>query len=105
LAKSRAARNRERIKQFFEEGWKPSRDLEPFINLSEEYLEDSLKHIQENERCAELAQKSLYYSMWAGEKLELEKAQFDIRKNGRRENFFIVRYKFFRMDKNFYETF
>lgn len=104
LAKSRAARNRERIKQFSEEGWKPSRDLEPFINLSEEYLEDSLKHLQENERCAELAQKSLCYSMWAGEKLELEKAQFDIQKNGRRENFFIGcdTKGFSRMDKNLF---
>jgi GH35 family endo-1,4-beta-xylanase len=88
LAKSRTAKNRERISAFEKEGWKPSKDLKPFIDLSEEYLSDASKNSVNAEKCAELAQNSLYYSMWAGEKIELEKAWYDIKKNGYRENFF-----------------
>ncbi len=89
LAKSRVAKNRERINQFVSEGWRPSRDLQPFLELSEEYLTDARKSENDKEKCAELSQSSLYYSMWAGEKLELEKAWFDIAKNKFRDEFFI----------------
>jgi GH35 family endo-1,4-beta-xylanase len=89
LAKSRVAKNRERINLFIEEGWQPSKDLKVFIDLSEEYLFDANKFENNNDKCAELSQSSLYYSMWAGEKLELEKAWFDIGKNKYRDEFFI----------------
>jgi endo-1,4-beta-xylanase len=88
LAKSRATKNNERIGKFSKDGWLPSKDLKPFIDLTDEYLSDSMKHQNNEEKCAELSQKSLYYSMWAGEKIELEKAWFDIKKNGYRDSFF-----------------
>jgi endo-1,4-beta-xylanase len=89
LAKSRAAKNRERQVLFAKEGWQPSRDLRPFIELSEEYLADAIKAENDEPKCASLSQNSLYYSMWAGEKIELEKAWFDIAKSKYRDDFFI----------------
>jgi GH35 family endo-1,4-beta-xylanase len=89
LAKSRVAKNRERLNQFIKDGWEPSKDLKPFIDLSDEYLADAIKVQNDGEKCGKLSQLSLYYSMWAGEKIELEKAWFDIKRNGNRENFFI----------------
>ncbi|MFO7446267.1 MAG: endo-1,4-beta-xylanase [Ignavibacteriaceae bacterium] len=89
LAKSRAAKNRERIREFVKEGWSPSRDLKPYIDLSEEYLADAVKSQTDTEKCAKLSQQSLYYSMWAGEKIEIEKAWFDIKRNEYRKDFFI----------------
>ena len=89
LAKSRVTKNRERVLSFIDEGWKPSKDLTPFIDLSEEYLFDASKVLQDESKCAGLSQKSLYYSMWAGEKIELEKAWYDIAKNQFREDFFV----------------
>lgn len=89
LAKSRVAHNGKRIEQFIKEGWQPSRDLKPFIDLSGEYLADAYKAELDESKCAKLSQSSLYYSMWAGEKMELEKAWFDIAKNKFRDDFFI----------------
>jgi len=89
LAKSRASRNRKRVKQFLEEGWEPSRDLKPLIDLTEEYLADASKIEQGEIKCAQLSQSSLYYSMWAGEKIEVEKSWYDIAKNKFRDKFFI----------------
>ena len=89
LAKSRVLKNNERIKKFTNENWIPSKELKPFIDLSDELLSDAVKFQNDSEKSAALAQKSLYYSMWAGEKIELEKAWFDIKKNGYRNDFFI----------------
>lgn len=39
--------------------------------------------------CAIIAEFALYYSMWAGEKIEVEKSWYDIAKNKFRDKFFI----------------
>ena len=88
LAKSRTIQNNKRINEFTKSGWSPSKDLKPFIDLSDEYLAEASKYQQDNGKSAKLAQKSLYYSMWAGEKIELEKALYDISRNGKKNDFF-----------------
>jgi endo-1,4-beta-xylanase len=88
LAESRVARNRKRVNLFQQQGWKPSRETQALTDLSEGYLEDARKALPDNESCAQLAQKSLLYALWASEKMELEKAQFDIRRRGYRPAFF-----------------
>jgi GH35 family endo-1,4-beta-xylanase len=104
LAKSRAAKNRERVNKFVKEGWQPSKDLKPYIDLSEEYLADAVKFQNDGEKCGRLSQSSLYYSMWGGEKIEIEKSWFDIKKNDYREDFFMGcdTKGFSRMDKNLF---
>ncbi|NUM76689.1 endo-1,4-beta-xylanase [candidate division KSB1 bacterium] len=89
LAKSRVLRNRRRINLHSKGGWKASRELAAFVNLSEEYFADAAKVQNEGERCGALAQKALHYAMWASEKIELEKAEHDINKTGPRPDFFI----------------
>jgi hypothetical protein len=89
LAKSRMARVLKRLQEFKKDGFTPSRELEPFLSLSQEFMLGAEHAVQDNEKCARLSQKSLYYSMWAGEKMELEKAWHDIEKMEPRTNFFI----------------
>src|SRR5690606_38194323 len=81
LAKSRVLRNRTRIKHLMKDGWNPSNEVNMFGELAEGYFEDASKKINENEKCAELAQQALNYALWAGEKMELDKADFLIKKN------------------------
>lgn len=89
LAKSRVVRNRKRFKLHDRNGWKPSHELSVFMNLSEEYFADATKAQADGEKCGRLAQQALYYAMWASEKIELERAQFDIQNRGQRADFFI----------------
>lgn len=88
LARSRAAANEKRLADFEKLGYSPSRDVTAFLDLSRQYLEDALRPF-DDEKKARLAQQSLYYSMWGGEMLELDRAQMDIRKRGSRHDFFI----------------
>jgi hypothetical protein len=88
FANSRVARNRLRSSRFVSQGWIASPELKAYINLSEEILRDAEKNINDAEKCAVLSQKSLMYALWASEMLELEKANYDILKNGKREGFF-----------------
>src|SRR5450759_2587119 len=89
LAKSRVARNRRRIDVHKKEGWKPSHEVEQLVNLSEAYFDDAKKIQSDGEQCGLWSQQSLLYAMGVGEKIELEKAEFDIQKNGYRPNFFV----------------
>lgn len=89
LAKSRVMRNRRRIELHKKQGWIPSFEIMSFVNLSDELYNDATKVLSDGEKCGELSQKSLLYAMWASEKIELEKARFDIQKNGLRKDFFI----------------
>ncbi|HEX2866952.1 MAG TPA: endo-1,4-beta-xylanase [Ignavibacteriales bacterium] len=91
LAKSRVYRNRRRLKKFSEEnpGFKPPKDTQAFLDLSEDFLSDAGKYSSNGEKCAQFSQTALYYAMWGGEKLELSKAQNDIERRGYRQNFFI----------------
>jgi len=88
LAKSRLVKNRERYEQFVKDGYKPGRDVKAYLDLSEEYFHDSERVSADEWKRARLAQKSLFYSMWGGEKLELDKAEKDILRMGNREKFF-----------------
>lgn len=89
LAKSRVLRNRRRMKLHAMEEWRPSRELAAFVNLAEEYFADAQKAQSNGEKCGALAQRALYFAMWAGEMMELEKAEHAIAKRGYRQNFFI----------------
>lgn len=88
LAMSRAARNARRIARFSRDGWTPSRDVRAYVALADEYLADAARAQADDTRCAELAQKVLFYSLWAGETMELERAVFDIARAPRRVRFF-----------------
>ncbi|OGU74256.1 MAG: hypothetical protein A2V93_08150 [Ignavibacteria bacterium RBG_16_34_14] len=89
LAKSRVARNRNRLSKFSKDNYSPSREVKSFLNLSEEFLEDAEKAELNIEKMGMLSQQSLYYAMWGGEKLELDYAKFKIKKAGFRPEFFI----------------
>ncbi|MBI4429762.1 MAG: hypothetical protein HY562_11665, partial [Ignavibacteriales bacterium] len=89
LAKSRVARNRKRVSAHKKSGWKPSLEVETLLNVSEGYLQDARKVIANDEQSGMLSQKALLYAMIVGEKIELEKAEFDIGKAGYRPGFFI----------------
>lgn len=88
LAKSRLVRTEKRLEHFMERGYLPSREVASFIDLSREYFEDAERADSEENR-AHYAQKALYYGMWGGEMLELDKARKDIRRIGFREDFFV----------------
>ncbi len=89
LARSRVARNLRRMDRHGKDGWRPSRQVTAYVDLSRGYLDDATKAENDGERCGELAQRSLYYATFAGEWIELEKAQFDIQRRGHRPDFFI----------------
>lgn len=93
LARSRVYRNRRRMAAHRQASgavaWLPSRDLESMLALSEEYLEDAEKVNGAEQHRAELAQQALYYALWAGERMELEKARHEIRLRGFRPDFFL----------------
>jgi len=89
LAKSRVWRNRKRLQKLQQNGWKPSQEVNGLIAISESYYQDAVKKQADGFTCGKLSQTALLYAMWAGEKMELEKAEFEIQKNGYRSNFFI----------------
>jgi GH35 family endo-1,4-beta-xylanase len=89
LARSRVARNDRRMALHGRQGWKPSREVNAYANLSRNLLADALATKEDETRRGELAQKSLHYAMWAGEMIELEKARFDIARRGRRSGFYM----------------
>ncbi|UCE06017.1 MAG: endo-1,4-beta-xylanase [bacterium] len=89
LAKSRVLRNRRRLKYLRQNGWNSSHEVNGLIDVSEAYYNDALKKQTDVFACGALSQQALHYAMWAGEKMELEKAEFDIQQRGYRPNFFI----------------
>ncbi|MFB3920551.1 MAG: endo-1,4-beta-xylanase [Terriglobia bacterium] len=89
LAKSRVARNHKRLDQFASKGWKPSREPAALQDLAEGFLSDASKAPRLSDQCAALSQKSLFYAMWAGESLELDRARADIARGVNHPFFFI----------------
>ncbi len=89
LAKSRVLRNRRRLKSLTKNGWKPSREITTLLALSDNLFEDAEKNQSSPDSCAVHAQNALRYAMIAGEKMELERAGYDILSNGYRPDFFI----------------
>jgi endo-1,4-beta-xylanase len=84
LAKSRVMRNRRRLKAHSANGWNPSREVKAFLDTSEQYFEDARKVETNEEKLGSLSQKALYYAMWGGEKMEMDKAQYEIQRNPKR---------------------
>ncbi len=87
FAKSRTVRNSQRIKSLMENGWEPSREVNSLLDLSEGLFEDAGKALSNDEKCAEISQKSLLHALWASEKMELEKANYEIIERGFRKDF------------------
>jgi GH35 family endo-1,4-beta-xylanase len=87
LARSRVARNRLRLAKHCANGWKPSREVQRLLDIAEMYREDAAGAGSEPER-GSLSQSALLHALWAGEKLELEKATDDIGRRGSRDGFF-----------------
>ncbi|HNW59151.1 MAG TPA: endo-1,4-beta-xylanase [bacterium] len=89
LARSRVLRNRRRLSLLQQGGWKPSREVQGLLGIAESYYEDAAKRQNDAPACARSAQTALLYAMTAGEKLEVERAEYDILQRGYRANFFI----------------
>ena len=86
FAKSRIFRNREVKKRYETEGTKFSFEVENYINMAEEFFDDASKQLNNPERSGEFSNKSLYYSLWGGEKIELEFARNKIEKLNRQDS-------------------
>jgi hypothetical protein len=87
LAKSRIKFNQRRLDKFMHQDWVPSKELRALKDLSEELFNDAENVKNNEEKCSRLSQLSLKYSMLVSDYMELERAQYDIHKNGRRDNF------------------
>jgi hypothetical protein len=89
LAKSRVVRNRLRLQKLRADGWIPSVEVTGLVELSEELLEDAGKKKNDDYLCAVRSQQALNYALWASEKMELDKAEYVIKKRGTRNDFFV----------------
>ncbi|MBN1893706.1 endo-1,4-beta-xylanase [bacterium] len=88
LAKSRVIRNRKRTDLHEKSGWKPSHATRGLLSISESYYRDAEKSLQDGEKSGGLSQQALLHAMRASEAIELEKAEWDIRRDGARPGFF-----------------
>jgi hypothetical protein len=106
LARSRVWRNRKRIIALAADGWKLSRESQALTDLAENFLADAEKMRPDAQTCGRLAQKALHYAVRAGEKVELEHADYRIRMAGRRRNFFVGcdARAYFQMDPDLFLT-
>jgi GH35 family endo-1,4-beta-xylanase len=104
LANTRIFRNRMRHDHFTENGWIPSRDIQSYMDLSEEYLRDASKNKNNPEVCADYSQDALKFALLASESIEIEKARFDISKQKRRSDFLFGcdTRGYFQMDKQLF---
>ncbi len=88
FAKSRVSRNDKRMDLHNKSGFVPSTEVSGLHNLSKNLYEDAEKSSDEFNK-SKLSQQALLYALGTGEKLELEKAEFDIKQFGGNRNFFI----------------
>lgn len=86
FARTRVARNRERIAQFQRERTEFSTETIRLNDLAQELSQMAAR--ASGEAAAELADQSLLYGLWAGEKIELEKARWDIARAPRTDTFY-----------------
>lgn len=89
LCKSRVVRNRIRLNDLKKNGWVPSSEVMMYVNLSEQFYEDATKKFNDEMNSAKFAQSGLHYALWASEKMEIEKAKFEIQLRGYRDDFYI----------------
>jgi GH35 family endo-1,4-beta-xylanase len=80
FARTRVSRNKKVLARYQKEGTIFSSEVKHLAALSEELLNEAAKKLNDGERCAKLSDKALHYALWAGEKIELEKAKSDIDK-------------------------
>lgn len=104
LAKSRLKKVKQREQQFLKNGWKPSREYTAYQELASEYLQDARSTEKNPEICSRFAQKALLFGLLASELMEIEKARWDIEKQGRRPEFFMGcdARGFFQMDQHLF---
>ncbi len=89
FARSRVARNRKVLGRYEKEGTRFSPEVRHLVGLSEEMLEDAAQKLrQSGERGARSADIALRYALWAGEKIELERAQSEIERLKRTDDVF-----------------
>jgi len=88
FARSRVMRNREVRSRYRKAGARFSTEVQHLVDLSEELFEAASKKRGDGEACADLADKGLSYALWAGEKIELEKARQDIERLKRQDTFY-----------------
>ncbi len=88
IARSRVLRNRRRLLLHSQNGWKPTREADAIIQISEGYLEDASRAGDDFSRGG-FAQSALLHAMRASEMLELEKAQDEIARRGYRQGFYL----------------
>lgn len=84
FARSRVSRNNEVLARYQKEGTQFSGEVKHLTALSEEMLADASKRLKDGEKAAQLSDVCLKYALWAGEKIELEKAKGDIAKMKRK---------------------
>ncbi|RPH95056.1 MAG: hypothetical protein EHM72_15205 [Calditrichaeota bacterium] len=108
LAKTRVKLSGDRLQLFESEGWRPSRTVKSYMDLSRTYLEDAENVKSDPQACAYYSQQALMFGLLAGELIAFEKAQSDIRKSTPRSQFYFGcdTRAFFQMDqKLFFEKF
>ncbi len=89
FARSRVVRNGNVLRRYEKEGTGFSPEVRHLVAISEEMLEDaSHKLRQSGVRGARSADIALKYALWAGEKIELERAQSEIEKRRRIDEVF-----------------
>ncbi len=85
FAKSRVVRNRNVKARYEKSGTAFSPEVNHLVNLSEELFEDAGKKINDETKLVTYSDNVLKYALLAGEKIELEKAVWDIQKNNRKD--------------------
>ncbi|MFW5973717.1 MAG: endo-1,4-beta-xylanase [Bacteroidota bacterium] len=86
FARTRVHRNGEQLARYQADGTQFSTEVRHLHDLSSALLEDALR--AEGARAADLADRSLLHGLWAGEKIELEKARSDIQRMNRQDAFY-----------------
>ncbi len=85
FARSRIIRNRNVRLRYERAGAAFSGEVRHLFDLSEEFFESADKSAKNPEKCAKLADQALRCALRTGEKIELEKAQWEIARKTRRD--------------------
>jgi endo-1,4-beta-xylanase len=86
FAKGRIIRNREVKSRYEKAGTKFSFEVNSYVDMAEEFYDAATKNLNNPEKCGDLSNQSLYYSLWAGEKIELEHAKSEIARINRQDH-------------------
>lgn len=86
FARSRVARNEEVARRYTKSGTVFSAEVRHLRDLSQELLSDASKSLSNGDKAGKLSNDCLKYALWAGEKIELEKARQDILKAQRKDH-------------------